>query len=186
MKRENIINLSLTTPGSLTKAIERLENYEDEIVRKTEVFIEKLMELGIKTAKSNSGKYRNYLHFEQKLYTYGKYDTIGLLIASDSQKIISEWIRNGQVVSAEVSPLLMAEFGSGWLSQVYFPAVKGIVGQGTFPGGRHAFDENGWYWKEPGSDMIHHSYGEKPTHPMYAAIMAMVININKVAYEVFN
>lgn len=186
MKRENIINLSLTTPGSLTKALKRIQDYETEITKKTEIFISKLLENGISTAKRNSGKYRKYIYFEQKVYTYGQFDTIGLLIATDSQKIISKWMRHGEVVSAEVSPLLMAEFGSGWFAQVYFPAVKGIVGQGTFPEGKHAFDEEGWFWREPGSNEIHHSYGEKPTHPMYAATMAMIMIINKVALEVFN
>lgn len=186
MKQTNHIRLSLTTPGSLQKVIKQLENYRDnELHTKTEMFISALLERGIKAASLSSGKYRNYISFEKKIYSYGNFDTVGLLIAKDTQKIISKWMRGGEVVSAEVSPLLMAEFGSGWLAEVNFPAVVGKVGQGTFPGGTHAFDVEGWYWTDLDGNK-HHSYGERPTHPMYAASMALIIEIERTAREVFS
>lgn len=185
MKRENIINLSLTTPGSLTDALKRIKDFENGLNAKTELFVSLLLEKGIKTAKAYGGQYRRYLHFEQKVYTFGQFDTVGLLIGSDSQKIISEWYRGSEIVSAEVSPLLMAEFGSGWYAQVYFPAVRGLVGQGTFPGQRNAFNEDGWFWEDPNDDELHHSYGEQPTHPMYQALMAMIDEIDKAAKKAF-
>ena len=106
------------------------------------------------------------------------------MIAADSKKIISQWFRGGQLVSAEVSSLLISEFGSGWLAKVYFPAVDGEVGQGTFLDQRHAFDPNGWSWTDE-NNVTHHSIGERPTHPMYSALMAMIYEINAIAREVF-
>ena len=76
----------------------------------------------------------------------------------------------------------MAEFGSGWLSEVLFN-VSG-VGQGTFPGQIHAFDEKGWYWTTE-DGVKHHSIGEKPTHPMHNAMNEMIRDVEKIAVEVF-
>lgn len=187
MKRENIINLSLTTPGSLTEALKRIEDFQKGLNAKTEMFVSLLLEKGIRTAKAYGGQYKRYLHFEQNVYNDKVFDTVGLLIGADNQKIISEWYRGGEIVSAEVSPILMAEFGSGWLAQVYFPAVKGLVGQGTFPGQRNAFNEDGWYWEDPNDDEyeLHHSYGETPTHPMYQALMAMINEIDRASKKAF-
>ena len=187
MKQTKQIRLSLTTTGSLDKAIKRLQQFaEEELTIKTELFLQELLKKGIKAGEKSCGKYRKYITFEQPIiYSFGEYDTVGIIVARDSQKIISKWMRGGEVVSAEVSPLLMAEFGSGWLAQVKFPSVEGKYGQGTFPDGTHAFDVEGWFWREPNSNVTHHSYGERPTHPMYAASMALIIEIERTAREVF-
>lgn len=180
MKR---INISITTKGSLNKAIEQLEQYKKSLVAKTELFVSKLLDIGINTAKDNSGAYEQYISFYKEIDS-NEFGCTGLLIAADSKKIISQWYRGGQLVSAEVSPLLMSEFGSGWLAKVYFPAVEGEVGQGTFPDQRHAFDPNGWSWTDE-NGVKHHSIGEQPTHPMYSALMAMIYQVNAIAKEVF-
>ena len=180
MKR---INISLTTKGSLDKAIEYLEQYKKELVQKSEEFVSMLIDIGIQVAEMNSGDYGSYIVFRKELNPR-KDGCEGLLIATDREKIVREWIRGGQIVSAEISPLLMSEFGSGWLAQVLFPSVEGQVGQGTFPNQIHAFDENGWWWTTPDGEK-HHSKGEKPTHPMHEAYVMMYSEIEKVAREVF-
>ena len=85
--------------------------------------------------------------------------------------------------TAEVNVLAMAEFGSGKLAKVLFDI--GGVGRGTFPGQTHAFDDEGWSWKEIGTDRWHHSVGVEPTHPMYNAYIHMLEQIDAIAQEVF-
>lgn len=180
MKR---INISLTKQGSITKAIEQLEQYKKDLATKTELFVSRLLHEGKITAEANCGAYGQYITFREELDA-NEYGCTGLLIATDREKIISQWYRGGKLVSAEVSPLLMSEFGSGWLAKVYFPSVEGEVGQGTFPGQRHAFDPNGWSWTDE-NGVRHHSIGEQPTHPMYSALMTMIFEVNRIAREVF-
>jgi len=180
MKR---LNISLTTQGSLNKSIEYLEQYKKELVQKSELFVSTLIDLGIEAGQLNSGQYNGYIVFRKELNSK-KDGCDGLLIATDREKIIRQWYRGGQLVSAEVSPLLMAEFGSGWLAQVLFPSVEGKVGQGTFPGQIHAKDPKGWFWVTPDGEK-HYSKGESPTHPMHEAYVAMYSQIDKVAREVF-
>ena len=79
----------------------------------------------------------------------------------------------------------MAEFGSGHLAEVLFDIAG--VGQGTFPGQTHAFDDV-WHWKEWRDDHTgewHHSKGFRPTHPMYQAEMDMIKEVVNIAKEVY-
>lgn len=180
MKR---LNVSLTTKGSLEKAIKYLEQYKKDLAKKSEEFISRLIDIGIYAGEINAGQYKNYIVFEKNL-NLNKNDCEGLLIAMDKEKIIRQWYRGQTVVSAEVSPLLMSEFGSGWLAEVLFQSVVGKVGQGTFPEQIHAFDENGWWWTTLDGTK-HHSKGEEPTHPMHQAYITMYSQIEKIAKEVF-
>lgn len=175
------INISLTTLGSLQKAIDELNAYKQSLRDKAYIFIDRLLSIGIQTAESNSGEYQGWIFYYSNIIV-AEYDCIGILIARDKGKIISEWYKGGQIVSAEVSPLLMAEFGSGWLAEVLYNVPN--VGQGTFPGQTHAFDEGGWSWTTP-DGVLHHSEGIKPTHPMHAAELALINNVVSVAREVF-
>lgn len=177
MKR---LKISLTTPNSITKAVEYLNKYVEDLKNKSDILVQRLIDIGISTAKSNCGEFQGMIVFEKEMEDLG----MGCLVATDGEKIISEWFRNGDLVSAEVSPLLMAEFGSGWLAQVYFPSVDGLVGQGTFPNQLHAFDPNGWRWTDKEGNR-HHSYGTEPTHPMYSALLAMLLEVDAIAKEVF-
>lgn len=103
-------------------------------------------------------------------------------MAFDRAKITSVWKTKEGLKSAEVSPLLMAEFGSGQYAQNPNNIVG--VGQGTFPGQKHAFDEEGWYWVGL-DDKLYHSYGIDPSMPMYEASQALFETAVRVAREVF-
>ena len=180
------IYVSLTTKGSIDKAIKELETYQNEFHKKVALFKERLLEeVGVKTAYENAGEYGSYIIFEAK-------DTdakVSFLVGKDGQKIVKEWYaskKNGlehkNVRSYEISPLLMAEFGSGFLAKV-LDDVSG-VGQGTMPGQKHAFDPEGWAWYDE-NGIKHKSEGEAPTFPMHAASMAMLMEADRVAKEVF-
>lgn len=179
MKR---IYVSLTTEGSIEKAIKALEEYKSDILEKTEVLVERLMDVGIESGIANSGDYAGMIVFKKEIIA-GIDGVEGILIATDGQKIIREWKYRGGLKQAEVSPLLMAEFGSGWLAKV-LDNVEG-VGQGTFPGQTHAFDSQGWWWETPDGEK-HHSYGEAPTYPVHSALFAMMFEVDRIAKGVFH
>ena len=167
-----------TTLGDL---IEALEQYKVELENKSKEFIERLLDVGISIAESNKGPYGQYIIFTKEIKT-GVNGYVGALIARDGQKVVKEWYVKDGVDGYEVSPILMAEFGSGWLSQVMFN-IQG-VGQGTMPNAKgHANDPNGWWWED--SEGKHHSYGEAPTMPMYHADIAMITQVDRIAREVF-
>lgn len=166
---------------SIRKAIEEIEQYKESIAYKCTVLVDELIKVGITTAKENSGGYGKYILFEKSLGQDG-YKAVGAIYASDAEKVIRKWYKKGKLKEAEVSPLLMAEFGSGWLAEV-LDDVPG-VGQGTFPEQTHAFDPQGWYWV--GEDKTkQYSRGEKPTHPMHSAEIEMRDQIISIARRVF-
>ena len=187
MKR---INCSISKKGSLERAIKELEAYKKSLNQKSQTFVERLIEVGIQAAKAHSGKYADMIVFTKEL-EQSVNGCKGVLIATDGQKVISEWYaskkdaeKHENVRSYEISPLLISEFGSGWLANV-LGNVSG-VGQGTMPNAMgHATDPDGWYWYDDNA-VKHHSIGEAPTYPMHNASMAILSEIDHIAREVFN
>ena len=174
------ITVNLDTK-SIKEAIDELEKYRMSLKAKTKEFVDRLLDEGIKVAEQNVGDYGGFIIFEKEIE--GDTQCVGLLVARDRQKVIREWQYYGySTKTVEISPILFAEFGSGFLAEVLFP-VPG-VGQGTFPGQEHAFEPGGWSWMDLDGKW-HHSKGEKPTHPMYQADMEMINSILRIAKEVF-
>ena len=179
------MKLSLTLNSrSINHAIGELKRYRDDLPIKTEVFVRKLIDAGISVAEQNTGGFGKYITFTKE--GKGGLRTVGFLVA-ESTPITVEWDNKGERKTAQLSPLLFAEFGSGKLAEVLF-AISG-VGQGTFPGQTHANDPGGWSYKEWQSDhkgKWHHSVGYAPTHPMYKADMEMLQKAEEIAREVFH
>ena len=169
---------------SIGNAIKELKAYKASLPIKTEQFVNKLIDEGIRVAKQNTGGYGNYISFSKDVK--GGTRTIGFLIASDSHKIIAEWDYFGTRKTAELSPLLMSEFGSATVAEVLFDLTG--VGQGTFPGQTHANEPTWWYkeWQEDHKGEWKQGHGIKPTHPMYNADMEMLQRAEEIAREVFN
>ena len=176
------ITCNITSKNGIQKTIRQLEQYRDGLDKKCELFVSRLAEVGIKTAQMNAGEYGSYIVFKKRIEPLPN-GCQAILVATDGQKIIREWKYQGGTKTAEVSPLLMAEFGSGWLANVRWKNISG-VGQGTFPEQTHAFDPNGWWWEDT-DGVKHHSRGEAPTYPMYSASLAMLFEMNRIAEEVF-
>lgn len=178
------VSVSLNSK-SIEYAIELLELEKKRIRDRMNVLIKDLARIGIRTATVQSGKYSGYISFESEINdTENGY--VGALIARDKEKIISRWYRGGELVEREVSPLLLAEFGSGWYADVKdeWGSLQGEVGQGTFPGQIHAYDPGGWYWKDE-QGRLHHSIGELPEYPVYNAWKAMLDAVDRMAKSVF-
>lgn len=168
---------------SIDKAIKELERYKDSLSIKTEMFVNRLLDEGIKIAQSNAGGYGKRISFTKEVE--GGERVVGFLIGKDTSKIEVEWDFYGTKKTAELSPILMSEFGSATLAEVLFD-VSG-VGQGTFPGQTHAQESSWWYkeWQDDRKGEWKQGHGVKPTHPMYHADMEMLQSAERIAREVF-
>lgn len=174
------IRINLNNGRSILSAINEIRNYREDLKRKCERFVKELAEVGIKTGEANTGEYGKLIVFKKEVNPTAT-GCKGVMYATSSPlKVV--WGKNGER-SAEISPLLMAEFGSGWEAKV-LDNVSG-VGQGTFPGQTHAFDPDGWWWTDTEGN-THHSMGQRPTFPVHSAMLAMRFEMERIAREVFD
>lgn len=144
-------------------------------------YVEALAKEGISVGEQNVGGFGKYITFSIKTEV-SEDGCKALMLASETGKIISTWKSYGEIKSAEVSPLLMAEFGSGWGAEN--PMQIPGVGQGTFPGQTHAFDKEGWYWLDE-NDNLNYSRGITAKMPMYKASIRIQEIAKKKAKEIF-
>lgn len=166
---------------SLNTLISELEQYRDDLPSKCKKLVKRLAEEGIKVAEQNTGNFGKYIVFEMKADPQED-GCRTIILAYDSAKIISSWQVQGGVKTAEVSPTLMAEFGSGFGAEN--PMQVPGVGQGTFPDSTHSFDSEGWYWRGLDGE-LYHSKGIVAKQPMYKASLRIREAIDSVAKEVF-
>lgn len=182
---KRVISGSLSVSG-IESIRKQLEEYKlatlPNLIRQ---FVDQLANYGILTAKEivgneiiggdDEGGGQALITFRKELNPTQNGCTC-IIYATDSAKIIKSWLTKEGIKSAEISPILMAEFGSG---------QKAIEGhQGTFPGQTHAFDEEGWYWQDLNGGW-HHSIGIEPTQPMYNAWLQMATQYKTIAKSVF-
>ena len=178
MARKIITNISNT---QLEQTINELHKYAQRLSERCEQFVNELADIGIETARWNLFNIVNDTNGEMISYgdkvvftKEGSWDTetATCIIIPESHPYISAW-KTGIAI---VDPLLMAEFGSGMY------AVEGH--RGTFPEQTHAFDPNGWYWRDLDGN-LHHSYGIEPSRPLFKAKEEMKNQIHEVAERVF-
>lgn len=170
---------NLSTEG-LNKLIGQLKTYEDELDILADEIVQELADRGIRVAEySVYGDWRPCIEFRYEPKNLGE----GELIGEDITLIHRIWYTSKNVNiknqrEAYVSPLLMSEYGAG------FYALNGH--RGTFPGQRHAFKSK-WFWYD--ANGVKHSSEEDyhmiATQPMYRALVDMMLNVEKVAKEVF-
>ena len=177
-KHKITMNLS---EESVRNAIKELNQYKSDVLRKTQEYVSRLSELGIQTSKNNVGNFGRYITFSKELEP-NKYGCKAIVLATQTGTIVSKWQTKDGIKSADVSPLLMAEFGYGHRAEN--PMNVPGVGQGTFPDQTHAFDEDGWYWRDLDGE-LHHSKGVTPSMPMYKAFVEMELSAIRIAREVF-
>lgn len=174
------VNFSSSGMRKLTK---ELEKYQRKIDSRVVTFVNQLATLGIKVGKENRGEYGNLITFTKKVSTSN--DGATAIITVSDEEIAKTWWYKDEYRYDWINPLLMAEFGSGKFANIANVEYVGVVGgQGTLNTYGHAYDEDGWWWTTL-DGVTHHSYGEKPTYPVYSAYMEIVSQINNVAKEVF-
>lgn len=176
------ISFSLSQ-SSIQAAIKELKQYQNDLNRKCEELCRRLTAEGMSIAQVHIGSsgFGRYIHLSSEI-TLQQAGCRAVFYMEDSQKIVSQWQTLEGTKSAEVSPSLMIEFGSGLKAEN--PANVPGVGQGTFPGQTHAKDASGWYYMDLNGEW-HHSTGVTPHMPMYYAGKELRDKVVAIAKEVF-
>lgn len=171
------LNARLNT-RDISNLIKQVENFKYDLQRKLADFVLELAEVGITVAKANT-----YVEYDEQYINMGDMlefsketvieDTgVTCVLTATGQVYTKEW-KGG---SAQVNPLLMAEFGSG---------AKAVDGhRGTFPNQHVAFLQS-WKWTD-NSGVTHESSGSEPSRPMLRAKEEMENQIREVAERVFS
>lgn len=172
--------------ADLKRMSDELSGYKPTLQEKLDRFVRALTDKGIHIAKDTAGNFGSKIVFSRRSDSEGT-----VLVAQETDVIISRWLRNGGEVEAKVSPLLMAEFGAGPHAIVWegvnestnkLPDGK-TIGRGTFPNQTHAFEDSWWYMDA--NKQWHQSRGITPTRPLHNAILEMILQIETTAKEVF-
>lgn len=164
-------------------AIKEVKAYQNDLNRKCELLCKRLTAEGISIAQAHIGSsgFGKYIHLGSEI-TPQRAGCKAIFYMEDSSKIVSQWQTLEGVKSAEVSPSLMIEFGSGLKAEN--PASVPGVGTGTFPGGTHGADAGGWYYMDLNGEW-HHSTGISPKMPMYFAGKELRGKVLSIARDVF-
>lgn len=191
------ISLSINSISKFQDGLNKILDYQNDIDRKMDLALERLVAEGITICYANSSVWdyvddsinsiNNMIFFrEEDIAKLRGYSEVAL-VGQDLGKIISRWRYRGGIKEAEVSPLLMAEFGSGKFAEStatqHENQVDG-VGQGTFPGQKHAFEPE-WIWVDADTNIVHRSKGIMPTYPMLNGRNHMMLRVATVFREVF-
>ena len=194
-----IYNVKLDS-NELNELARKLDVYATRFELKIRTFLKMLADLAIDVAQTNEGDFAGLIVYSKVFETNEGGQTVKMVAKSDP--ITRAWYASSisnEVRTEEISPLLMAEFGSGHKAISASGEAEGMGGQGTLNLYHHAFDSNGWYWwtDEPNGDsdaqlvndtngrFKYHSYGQAPSQPLHNAVMACIREVEGIAREVF-
>lgn len=157
---------------SLREAINELEKYADSLMKKNDLFVKRLAEIGIPVVDEQIASAHG--DSDKTHYTYIKLQNF----QSHSRATLI----------AEGQDLLFIEFGAG----VHY---NGAAGTSPHPKGEELGYTIGSYGKGQGKNQYwyyvdetgvkHRSYGTQATFPMYSAWMEMKSRMIEIAKEVF-
>jgi hypothetical protein len=157
--------------------------YENEIKAKIRLYVEQLASVGIEVAyRYTDDKYKSYIMYAKTDAVKTSTGYCSIFYGKDIAPLLMTWWTEKGERGYEISPILMAEFGSGFHNENLYDVQAPT--QGSMPKQIHAMDPNGWYWTDEDGNK-HHSIGELPTHPMYMAYLEMVNQVDRIAREVF-
>lgn len=172
--------------ADIKRMADDVERYQTEFQIKVHTILRKLADRGIAAAAMSVGNMGQYITFTKENDPYGV-----TVVARETSVIVAEWLRYGHLVHAEVSPLLMSEFGAGRHAIIWegqngntntLPDGKQI-GRGTFPNQTHAFEDS-WYYMDVNGNW-HVATGIKPTRPLHNAVIEIITQVEATAREVF-
>lgn len=178
------IRINALSLSNVLAAQAMLKAYSDNLAEMCQKFVVSLANKGIDVASENLGGYGEYITFGVDVETYNC-GARAIMYATNKSLIHVQWIGAGASYGeADISPLLMAEFGSGLKAQKNPRGPEFGMGTGTFPGQVHAEDPEGWWYMDLSGEW-HHSYGIIPTMPMQNASEEMMRQIIATARECF-
>lgn len=158
------------SPKDVKKALAQAREYQKQLNNKNALFVERLAETGIPIIKGRMAASRgdsNPAHSTE------------IRIYANGDKVEGTLTLSGE-------DILFFEFGSGVYYNASDPphASDFGYGVGTYPGQTHAFDSDGWWYRDE-ANQLHHSYGTEATMPMLKASEEIISNIRKIAREVY-
>lgn len=181
------IKVDLSSAG-LAYAQQAVRQYKRDLQAKCRLFLDRLADFGIDVARTNAAgdqdDYGDYLVFRKDMTDLR--NGVQCILVVTSGIIKSEWLDTDGTTtkSADVSPLLMLEFGAGIKNKQNKNAGKFGMGPGTFPGQTHAKSPTGWYYQTT-DGVWHHSYGHKARMPVQKAANRMIRHVRISAKEAF-
>lgn len=162
--------------------IDYMENLKKELPKQCQLLCEELADLGIKTALISTvgNGLADYVVFAKEIKSQKPDETIVVMYGKDVGEVFGEGVD-----AAQISPILMLEYGSGSNGVGWRIVDDLLVGQGTFPGQTHAYDPNGWWYKSTRDEQWHHSYGVHPQYPMQHAYDLMQTQVDSAIRRIF-
>jgi len=188
--REFKVDLS---ESGINKLIDDLNEYKDSLDDKAELFVQKLLDIGITRAESVPGisgtfgthKMENYVYytkeFEQSIDGYD-----GFIVGVGMEFDVT-WGAHDEK-HGSLNALKALEFGTAGLALPPTNVFGVTGGQGTNSQYGHANDTE-WYFLERdanGKVVRQTATAIKPTRPMMQAMEEMISQMNKIAKEVFS
>lgn len=178
----------------LTLLSRELWHYAESFEHKVEIFLNRLADVAIEVAVMNGGDYGQFITYTKKLE-----NGTTITVTGRSRPIAREWYAGSnskQTRTEYISPILMAEFGSGFYA---INDKSGLGGQGTLNKYGHANDPDGWYWYADSTNdseatpvsqaksgkIKFHSMGVHPARPLHKAVLACIEQVREIAQEVF-
>lgn len=158
-----VVPLSMDGIRQLTRELESYREWQRE---KTKVLMERLAQLGVKTATIR----------------FNATDYAGVRDAH----VTAEETANGYLIRADGESVLFLEFGTGAHHGYGHPEAREFgMGPGTYPNGKgHWDDPKGWWLpKEKGG---WHTYGNAPGRAMYEARKEILRQLPEIVKEVFS
>lgn len=164
------ISMNLSSK-SVSNAINDLKQYQESLLKKNDIFVMRLAQLGadiaeqqIELADGDSNKYHDLQIIPRSFGTYSQ-----------------------ATIKLDGEDILFIEFGSGihYNPRNTEHAQEFGYGIGTYPGQTHAFDPKGWWYRDSAGD-THHSYGTRATAPMLNASRTIIMEIRRIAREVYD
>lgn len=156
---------------SVEKAIEQLKQYKKELIKKNNLFVERLAEVGIPVINQamSSGKGDSSRAHSTSIVITGSGNTVdGKLILEGEDILFWEFGAGIRYNNGNANPKA-SEFG---------------MGVGTYPGQTHAITP-GYWWYSDEDKKKHLSFGTEATMPMYKASLEIIEKVNQIAREVF-
>lgn len=176
--------------ADIKRMADEVEGYRYDFQVKVHTILRRLADKGIAAAALSVGNMGQYITFTKQNDPYGV-----TIVAQETSVIVAEWLQYGKTVHADVSPLLMSEFGAGKHAIIWegqngntntLPDGKQI-GRGSFKYPdqirTHAFEDSWRYMDVNGN--WHTASGIKPTRPLHNAVIEIITQVEATAREVF-
>ena len=176
------ISFDALSLSSVKQAQEQLNRYISNLKTVDERIAEKLVERGISIAEAQVGEYGAYISFISQRYSSGETTEIRF-IAKSLGDLYIEWDNGGY----NISPLLMAEYGSGHhvVDEHEKKSTVAFKGALSYTVGSGQVNRKSWQYKKDG---VWHTgnTGYTPTMPVFTAFKKMIEDVELCVREAFN